>query len=111
MLPRSSSGTHITDVSFRLTTDSEFLNSSSFSASEMMIGLCVLTTFAMIESDSWRTASEIVSRRRLRATLTTRLARLHQHQEALVGVGHRDHHVEQLIEQGRQLVARHQLVR
>ena len=71
MLPRSSSGTHMTDVSFRFTTDSEFLNASSLSASEMMSGLCVLTTCSMIESDSWRTASEMVSRRMLRATLTT----------------------------------------
>ncbi len=71
MLPRSSSGTHITDVSFRFTTDSEFLNSASLSASEMMSGLRDLTTRARIESESWLTASVIVSRRRLRATLTT----------------------------------------
>ena len=71
MLPRSSSGTHITEVSFRLTTDSEFLNSASLSASETMSGRWVLMTLARIESESWRTASEMVSRRRLRATFTT----------------------------------------
>ena len=37
----------------------------------MMSGRWVLTTRARIESESWRTASEIVSRRRLRATFTT----------------------------------------
>ena len=71
MLPRSSSGTHITEDNFRFTTDSEFLNSSSSARREMISGLRVLTTCSMIESDSWRTASAMVSRRMLRATFTT----------------------------------------
>ena len=41
--------------------------------------------------------------------LDHRLARLHQDQEPLVGVGDLDHDVEQLIDQGGQLVALHQL--
>ena len=39
------------------------------------------------------------------------LTRLDQHDETLVGVGDLNHHIEQLIEQGRNLVARHQLLR
>ena len=41
--------------------------------------------------------------------LDHRLARLHQDQESFVGVGHLDHHVQQLVDQRRQLVAGHQL--
>ena len=52
-------------------TDSEFLKLLSLSASEMMSGCRVSTTRLMIESDRCRTASEMVSCRRLRATLTT----------------------------------------
>ncbi len=61
----------MTEVSLRFTTESEFLNDSSWSASEMMSGCRVLMTWARIESESWLTASEIVSRRRFRAALTT----------------------------------------
>jgi len=61
----------------------------------MMTGLRVLTTRARIESESWLTASVIVSRRRLRATLTT-ARRLHEDEEALVGVRDLDRHVEEL---------------
>ncbi len=99
----------MTEVSLRFTTESEFLNDSSWSASEMMSGCRVLMTWARIESESWRDGVGDGLAPQVAGRLDDRLARLHQDQEPLVGVRHLDHDVEQLVDQRRQLVALHQL--
>ena len=98
-LPRSSSGTHITEVRRRFMTDSEFLNSVSFSASEMMSGWRLSTTRSMMESDSWPNGVRDGFAAQVARDLDHRLARFEQNDEALVGVADLDDHVEQLLEQ------------
>ena len=67
--PRSSSGTQITELTFKCMTLFAELNSSSCIASEMITGRRDRTTFAMIESESCEMASSMFSRLTLRATL------------------------------------------
>jgi hypothetical protein len=72
--PRSSSGTQITLESRSCITLLAAANSRSCMASEMISGRRAATTLATIESESWLTASAMFSRRRLRATLTSRVS-------------------------------------
>ena len=78
-------------------------HSASCSASATTSGRRVSTTRWMMESETRAIASSMVSRATLRAARTAQLAVLEQDEEALVGVGHLEERVEQLVEEPREV--------
>jgi hypothetical protein len=68
--PRAVRGAHITDCSFRFTTEDELDHSASCSASATTSGWRVCTTRCTMESETRSTASSTVPWARLRAAFT-----------------------------------------